>query len=220
MDASPSPLWNLLRVAPNCEQKVRRQCDELGFSSYYPLGARLSTRRSRFGDRRQVVVRLPAMPGYMFISFPAGPHYDLFTPDTRWREHPVPLGTIEVGDFIFGPILKEQHPIDGALAWVASGGRPANVASVVVTDLQARERAGEFDETVMDPGGRFYLPRWVRREAAVMVIEGAFRGTRGTIIKIISKAAVRVKISADYATFPISIPIDHLEPHDVLTNVS
>ena len=205
--------WHLLRCAPSCEAKVRRQCEELGIEAYFPVGLVFDTpseghRRQRRGPRPR-----PAMPGYVFIGFRYGePHFDLFVPDQRWRDHPPDLGFVEVGDTVCGPIRREQHPIGGALGWVASDGRPATVPGRIVADIKARETHGDFNQVTVAQGKRFYVPRWLKIGVSAVIEDGPFRGSRGEIIRLPNRESARVQIVTAWASFPVDIPIRHLRP--------
>jgi Transcription termination factor nusG len=63
--------WQIILTRPNCEGKVRRQLDDEGIESYFPLQRRW--RRARH-KRHPVLTVRPAFPGYVFARGPIGFH--------------------------------------------------------------------------------------------------------------------------------------------------
>jgi hypothetical protein len=88
----------------------------------------------------------------------------------------------------------QKPPIDGSLGFVSDEAGRRTVAREIVLDLKAREEAGEFAGSALAPGGRFYLPRWVRRGALALIVAGPFVDQRAEVRKLVSSRAVGVAL--------------------------
>jgi len=202
--------WRLLRVAPNCEAKVAARCEALGIEAFYPKGSRMALGGRRLRTNTVLMVTRPVMAGYVFVSLVNGKeHFSIFQPDRNYRDRPAPMLDVVVGSPVYGPHVVKTPPVDGSLGFVSGPLGPKIVDRIIVLDLQLREQAGEFDEIVLAPGGRFYVPRWIKRGAVCDVVVGPFSEQRCEIRKIRNSNAVDVSMQGRWRG-RVTLPIDYL----------
>ena len=154
----------------------------MDIGSYYPVGAQLV--RAKSGKSHSV--NRAVMPGYIFIFHDPRLQLDLFTRDPGYREHPTSMVDAEIADAVAFQARPTVHPVNGSLGFLqrSDGTGPVRVGEEIVDELKAREKAGDFDDTVKI--GRAYVPRWARPGHRVRIVHGPWKAMGAHIAKIVT----------------------------------
>lgn len=186
--------WFCVKTNPQCEAKVRASLREQGFDAYLPETT--VWRRTKLAKRERV--NRPLLTGYLFVGI---------GPDARGGIYDVRMIDGVRGfvcnadgvpaDFTEVPALDDAgQPVRGADGKLVTF-RP-------VYELQARQAAGEFDQT---PARRSPF----RKGGQAKILAGPFKGHVGEMLEADDEGRVRLMLKGIFKG-GIVVDDDHLEP--------
>lgn len=150
--------WYVVFVRPthDAPERVERYGKRFGFRSYWPKRVRM-VKRGKGQKQRLVPAAAPLMNRYVLMQMPE-------------REPP------------FGILTGHEGKFNGVCGFLGNSYGPIHVPADLVERLQAREREGEFDETVKRGRRAFAkLPHWAAPGEIVKVSSGPFSGLQGIV---------------------------------------
>ncbi|WP_455973182.1 transcription termination/antitermination protein NusG [Methylorubrum populi] len=174
--------WVVAYTDPKREADVARTLRRRAFAAYVP--AMTVTRR------RQTVTQ-PLLPRYVFIGL---------------------RGRLTLYD------LRQTPGLEGV---VRTGGKPSFVAPGLVAGLRLQEEAGLFDFTTereAERAARAFADSRAARMAAlplaatVRLVQGPWRGFRGTVVEKLPPDRLRLGMTLFGRTFEVPVSLDDIEP--------
>lgn len=204
VDRTAPFLWYTLSVIPQSQARVCQRAREIGITTYVPM-SRTPPALCKFGRQRVAEAEVrPLMPGYVFVSLPSlNAQFGIFDPRHGSEALRGSLGFISC----------EQGP--ESQRW------PMAVSEAVISNMRAREAAGEFDLTGKTDNGRGFVAKWVRIGAWVEIVDGPFADRSGVIEEVLSSTLIKVGMHIFGSVTPITAPLDWLrlartEDHGIL----
>lgn len=190
IDANPRPrAWNILRVAPHMERRVRDTLAEAGLQVYVPIEKRWPRgfhRMTRAEKMRARPLTRPLIPGLIFALLPDDESLDIARANKAAKlmndgEGPVKVRALEVGSLI---LFEAFHAFDET--WTPPGVR------------RGKRR------------GKGAVSRW-KSGQRVKVTEGPFAGFLGTIMRADRADRIEVLVSIFGRTSPAEMDEDWVE---------
>jgi transcription antitermination factor NusG len=182
--------WNILRVSPNMERKVRDALSDAGLTVYVPIEKYRPPNHWRPRTR-------PLIPGYLFALLPDDDALDTARKNHAVREvmcadgKPVQVPALHIGALV---LSEACHAFDRTWRW--SG---------------ARKGKGKSKGRRQEP-----ISRWKSGER-VKVNEGPFAGFEGTIVDVRRQNRMGVLITIFGRVTEAELDDDWLEPAGLVT---
>lgn len=70
---------------------------------------------------------------------------------------------------------------------------------------------GEFDFTALSANGRYFLPRWVKKGAQVLIVAGPFRSCAGVIERTVNRRSLELSVPFLARLSTMEVPLSLIE---------
>jgi transcription antitermination factor NusG len=232
--------WYTLIIEPISWERVAERAGEMGYATYCPMG-RIPSMIERhpltnginprpLTDGRHPLKRTirgepisrPLMPGYLFVDMPEGRRrFDLFTPSNDPGDRPEELPQGDLRGYVADCARPVVEPVLGCRGLICIDGSPVALHEAVISDLRAREAAGEFDETGTPENGKGFVAKWVKVGAWVDILKGPFASFTGVIEEVTSATLIKVGVHIFGSVTPVGMPPSYVrlarsEDHGIL----
>lgn len=185
--------WFCVRTNPQCEGRVRAGLREQGFDVYLPETT--VWRRTKCAKRERI--NRPLLTGYLFVGIrPDSPGlYEV-------RQQDGVRGFVCNADGV--PADFTEAPVLDAAGQPVKDGQGRLLTFRPVYELQARQAAGEFDQT---PARRSPF----RRGGKARILTGPFKGHIGEMLEADDEGRIKMMLEGIFKG-GIVVDDDHLEP--------